>query len=688
MTDSAPRSTVARQGSHLRQSVAALLRGLDSDDPVFLALAEGFFDCCDDVYLLQRDLSEILSQWRDLRTWIAQRDSGGILVRLFNPSISKNGYSLERSILQTCMPDQPFLLDTLRKVLGDLDIEPNRCIHPILGAGRNPSGELVDLYPLPKEGVALESIIHFELPTLPKKQDRQRVLKAVHGRLLVIQQVVADFDAMKDRARWMASHLSEMYLEGDQAALRQVAVVQKFLQWLGDEHFVFAGYEEFGVEADGRPVSVPDSGLGIRRAGLEGGTFPNSAEDWLNGSTPWTASPIFLAKGETEAGLHRAGKADDILVRLEGDGSSQRIGLFTGLYTLKAITQEVQQIPLVREKLEQVLAAPNVVDGSHLQRKLEEAFRSIPVEFLLGANVDAIGRALKLIIAAEEEQETGVHLLVDSRRRTAFVLVSLHRERYDEEVRQAIARRLMDALGANYMDWRLAFRQSGHVVLQFFLTAPKVFRNVEPAELTNAVAAVAGSWAGLLAKVLSTRGGDGSEALSARYAAAFPDPYRSSTDPAQAADDVLLLDQVHKSGRIVVRISPTADDLVSGVTAIRIYQPKKIYLTESTPVLNDFGLKVIDQASVTVSPRGSDEDALFIDVLRVVPAEKKVNLDEHKEHLTNAIERILDGKARRDGLNALVLSAGLTWQEVDVLRAYGGGVLWARCGRSVGVLRT
>ena len=80
-------------------------------------------------------------------------------------------------------------------------------------------------------------------------------------------------------------------------------------------------------------------------------------------------------------------------------GNSDRVTLFSGLYTHKAIREDVNRIPILREKLDQVLGAESAVSGSHLERKLEEAFRTVPVEYLFGADPSSIRKVLRVVIS-------------------------------------------------------------------------------------------------------------------------------------------------------------------------------------------------------------------------------------------------------------------------------------------------
>jgi glutamate dehydrogenase len=671
----APAPAAPRPGaqSPLRAAIDALLQRADADgaSPVQRRLAEGFFRRSDEVYLLQRELASVWQQWRDFADWILRRNKGEIAVRVFNPSKEKNGYELNRTVLQTCMEDQPFLFDTLRQLLLNKQVPPHRCIHPILGAKRDALGNLVDVDPLPKEPQGLESTMHFELPRIEEPERRAEIEEEVRAALHRVQAVVADFVPMRNKALWLAGHLSDFVGQHPSEYYRHVAMVQKFLHWLVDDNFVLIGYEEFEVSRDdarrATPTPVPESRLGLARvdASRPEQPFPDSARTWLDGS-----EILFLGKGEREAGVHRPGKTDHVAARLV-QGSQERVVLFTGLYTHKAISEEVTRIPILREKLETVLKSQAAVPGSHLERKLEQAFRALPVEFLFGADAGAIEEALQLVMSAEEEQQTGAHVRVDAEQRSAFVLVSLPRDRYDDDVRQAAGKRLLDVMGANYMDWRIAFGQAGSVVLQFYVTAADRFRQSSEAAIEAAVAAVTGSWREQLVKILRSRQADEAEAeaLVGRYVEAFPDEYEDQSDPAEAADDVALLEQVRGTGRLAVAVAPAADDVVSGVTRLKIYQREKIYLTDSTPVLHNFGLQVIDQSSVTLSLAG--EETAWIDTFRVKPR-KKAELDEpgERQRLVEGLEATLGGRNKDDNLNELTLTAGLSWREVNVLRGY------------------
>jgi len=662
--------SVATTGS-LRTSIEGLLEGLNGGgdgqvDQLGRRLAEGFFRRSDEVYLLQRRLDTVLAQWCDLYRFVAVRQPDEVLVRVFNPTEQTNGYALRRTVIQTCIEDQPFVFDTLMHLLSTLDLGTPRCIHPIVGVGRDATGRIDRLNPLPQAQSGNESMMHFEVALIEDPARLAAIEDAVRRRLHKVQAMVADFDAMGSRARWVATHLSEHLAAADEADYRHVTMIQRFFHWLVDENFVFMGFMEYRV-ANGKPVQIPDSQLGLNRVehtpGGEGPPFPRDANAWLE-----RPRLVYLGKGEHEAGIHRPGKIDQIGVHLRIDGEDTVL-LFTGLYTHKAISTEVGRIPILREKLDLVLKSHIALEGSHLHRRLEQAFRAIPVEFLFGADIDAIQGAIRLIMAADESQETGVHLLVDDACRTAFVILSLPRENYDDEVRQQASRRLMASMGANYMDYRLAFGPSGNVVLQFYLTAADRFSHEDVEEVEREVAAVTQTWQEQVVKLLRSSSADGPEIL-ARYLDMLPEEYEHQVDPSEAVDDLQALERVRVSGGLLAEFAARADDIASGVSRLKVYQREKIDLTDSTPVLGNFGLRVIDQSSVTIP--SAEGQAYYVDSFRVVPADRSIDLTEHSRRLLEGLTAVLEGRAEDDALNRLLISAGLSWHEVDVLRAYIG----------------
>ncbi|HMC40824.1 MAG TPA: NAD-glutamate dehydrogenase domain-containing protein, partial [Acidimicrobiales bacterium] len=139
--------------------------------------------------------------------------------------------------------------------------------------------------------------------------------------------------------------------------------------------------------------------------------------------------------------------------------------------------------------------------------------------------------------------------------------------------------------------------------------------------------------------------------------------------PLPAADGHPLMGAAH---RLVVR---PADD-PSCSFRLRRFGEQGIELTTTLPLLESFGLVVVESVPMRLAPGPDGEPELHVDdmglraesphgpeALRFVP-------EIHGDRLVEAIEASARHAADVDSLNRLVTAAGLGWRQVVVLRAY------------------
>jgi glutamate dehydrogenase len=197
----------------------------------------------------------------------------------------------------------------------------------------------------------------------------------------------------------------------------------------------------------------------------------------------------------------------------------------------------------------------------------------------------------------------------------------------------------------------------------------------------------AADWAQDLASLLP---GPDAAARAARFAARVPASYREGTPPGEAALDIAELAALSGSPvaasptnlaeaafgghhRLAVRPTRDTDDVTF---RIRRYGEHAIELSAFLPILESFGLVVVESVPYRVGPGASGEPAVHIDdvglrvesphgpeALRFVP-------DVHGPRLVAALEAVARGETEVDSLNRLVTVAGLEWRQITVLRAY------------------
>ena len=171
----------------------------------------------------------------------------------------------------------------------------------------------------------------------------------------------------------------------------------------------------------------------------------------------FNSSVLIVSKSHLESHVHRLEPMDDILIRrTDADGRTVGFDRFMGMFTARAAIEEAQHIPILRDKLRQLLEEEHLLAGSHDYKELVAAFNSLPKEELLRASVDELRQELDAMVNSFGESEVKVAMLPDPRRKMVVVMVLLPRDHFSSEVRvriqEALARRLNGTLVYYHLD--------------------------------------------------------------------------------------------------------------------------------------------------------------------------------------------------------------------------------------------
>jgi NAD-specific glutamate dehydrogenase len=112
---------------------------------------------------------------------------------------------------------------------------------------------------------------------------------------------------------------------------------------------------------------------------------------------------------------------------------------------------------------------------------------------------------------------------------------------------------------------------------------------------------------------------------------------------------------------------------------LRLYLRRPRTLSELLPVLEDLGLRVVDQRPLQVSVEDGRTVQLY-DFGVIFP--DGVDAEASLETFSEALSAVLSGRTASDALNRMVLIESLPWRTVAVLRAYTRYLLQIRAGYS------
>ncbi len=642
---------------------------------VFRVFARAFLQEAESTVTLQLPHRVLLEELEDSLRFIARRSTPQILVRVFNPSRPETSALSDRTVIQTLMPDQPFLLDTLHLYLNRAGLRERFSCHPILKVRRGRDGLIEDLVESADTGAA-ESFIHVEVDAVePNKHPV--ITEGVHQVLAQVQVVCGDFKEMLKVTRDAAANLEE-YAERIPGRQTQAKEGGAFLRWLMDNHFVFLGCRDYEVSVHEGAMEIGlrrGTGLGIGRNEARSRYFRKKSESEIPDRVKSQIANddfILIDKSTAFSPVRRGSKIDHITVKRISHGG-QLVGFVNilGLFTHPALEEPGSSVPILRQKLSEVLAMRGAREGSHAYKEAVAAFDSIPLEYLFLSSPEEISEDIRLIVAAQVRNEVGLNLSRDPAGRFLLVMLILPAGKYSEELREQVESYLADCCHAAYSHHRVSFTEFEAAVVHLYFTAgDSLIPELDSGSVLERIRTLAQSWEERLLEALEAHHGiSKGMQLFRRYAHAFPESYQVSRLASEACCDIDRLEAALEAGELQVFLVRHLEEDGERVLHLNLYGRTDIHLADSMPVLDNHGLRVAHQIPTEVQP--ADAPRLYINTFEIEDRWRdEEDLNPLSGLLQDSIRAVLGEAVDNDPLNRLLLDARVSWREVDVMRAY------------------
>ncbi len=585
-----------------------------------------------------------------------------VAVRAFNPTLSTDGYEPLGSVLETNTDDWPFLVDSVSAALEARGEHVARIVHPIIGITRE-DGK-ISAVSHARNAAHRESVMHYDLARKLTAHELQELASDIEAVLLAVRSTVTDFGAMTQRVESMLSLARRAGPRYDSDEIREAV---DFLAWLLRGNFVLLGAREYEI-ADGAYRCIPGSGLGIladEERSAYSTPVPLAELPEALRQLATSGELLLVDKANARSPVHRRERMDYVGVRrVTPDGELAGESRLLGLFTSKAYTEPASETPVLHRKLHRVLEAEDFIEGSHDYKAAVGLFDTFPKDELFAAPVDDLRRAVVALLALEGTDR--VRLLGRRARdgRSASFILALPRERYRAVLVERVTRLFKRRFKAKDVEAQHMLGEGSRVRVHFLVHSRDGLPEVENAELERDVAQLARTWDDGLSDALTERFGPArGRLLRSIWASHLPEHYKGYTSPHVGALDIALLEQLSEQGPLVVSLQPLASH-----TRIALYKRgPKVELGEALPMLEDLGLRVIEE----ISTRLTGDDETWVQEFRVLGSDgERLDLDEVGDRVAELLAAVHRGEAETDNLNRLVLTAGLDRRQVAILRAY------------------
>ncbi len=566
--------------------------------------------------------------------------------------------------LQIVTDYSPMVMDSVTVLLHRFGVAYTAIMNPVFRVRRGPTGELLELRPLPDVGSSREGVdeswIHVQLAQSPDSKALTQVAQLLPGVLADARQVALDSGAMVATMRGLAHEL-DTDPEGRFPG-RDRRDVAALLRWLADGHFVLLGYQRCPV-SDGRSSVDLSSRLGVLRLRQE--VLPQLTDD----------NELLVLAQATIPSYLRYGAYPYIVVVREHPGAMAIEHRFVGLFTVAATNANVLEIPLISRRVREALALSQR-DPSHPGQLLLDIIQTIPRSELFALSAQELLDMVKAVIDLGSRRRTLLFMRADSLAHFVSCLVYLPRDRYTTAVRLEMQDILVSELGGVSIEYTARVSESPWAVVHFTVRMPD---DTRPASVDTSVAnenriqnlltEAARTWGDRLIGAVKT--GSIDQFRAEHYAAAFTDFYKEAVDPPDAINDIAIIEELQDDSITPVLIDTSEE----GIAQLTLYLGgHDASLSDLLPMLQSMGVVVLEERPFTVTR--PDGLPVWIYQFKISPHKSIPEVPPGPEReatearFADALAAIWNGRAEIDRFNELVLRAGLNWQQVAVLRSY------------------
>ncbi|MDX1657378.1 MAG: NAD-glutamate dehydrogenase [Nitriliruptorales bacterium] len=615
---------------------------------------------------------QLLSAFR----FIDRCEPDELALRVFTPEIAIDGWSTPGTVIELITEDRPFLLSTVTEELEHRDLTVVRNLHPILGVDRGPDGRITELVAA-REARRREAFLHLELDITLDADQVEDLRETLDRHLQDLVAATDDFELMQERIRDEAKRLrAGRHTPPGDADNEEVAAL---LEWLLDDNLVLLGTREYEI------IELEDSEDEERRAtqvvaGSGAGILAREETSRLARPAPLASlpdeqrqrylrgDPLTVSRTNRFSTVHRRSRMEYIGVKRYSD-EGEVTGEFRvlGLFTRKGYAEPARTTPILRKKLERILEREDVVPGSHDEATLIALFQALPKDELFQASVDSLHETIIELFRAEEQRDTTVALRIDRFTRTVSAMVAVPRDRYSASLRHDITDLLKERFGGTHVDVDLSIGERAEALARFNVhVADGEIPDVSVEQLQHDIRELAKSWLDEVEELLlEARGQSEGARLLRAFVARTPPSYRTRTPPKQALADAVAFDRMLAAERDLSVVLHGTDEGVR-LQAFRAGTP--LELSSFIPILESLGLVVAEEIPHRLE--GTSPQLHLHDFGIRHRTGQPIDVGADGDRIAEATLAAWHGQFETESLNRLVLSAGLSWRQVNVLRAY------------------
>lgn len=612
-----------------------------------------------------------LSLWQTLNT----HTDDAAKIRVFNPEIARHGWESKHTIVEIVVKDLPFLVDSVRIALNRHNITAHLLLHYPLQTFRDEKGNITEFNKLGTKAnpSTQQTVFHIEIDRMTDKVAIDNLVAELDSVMQDVSLAVSDWQPTRAKLEQV---IRELPTNCGKASKTQLAEATEFLNWLVKDNFTLLGYRQYSivpVQGDYRIAGLADTALGLMRRSVSRDLMLSDLPDVAR-KQALSTDLLILTKTNNKSRVHRPAYIDYIgIKRFDANGNVVGEDRFIGLYSSSLYNNSAADIPLLKNKLANVMAQSGFAVGTHAYKALLNILETYPRDELIQADTDELLDVATGVLQMQERDMTRLFMRKDAFGRFVSAMVYVPRERYNTQLRKDTQLILQQFLGSTEpVEFTTYFSESVLARTHYFVRINDSNIEFNVKDIENNLIEAARTWEDKLETALIGRFGELSgRELSRKYVNAFPRAYKEEMLPNDALVDIAKLEALSEDNTLeMLFYRPQEESAESKAVRLNLFhKDHPIHLSDVLPMLENFGLRVIGETPYAVRcPEGSV--SWILNFSMELNGKVPLDFEAAQQLFQESFAKVWKGDLEDDGFNRLILGAGLTGREASLLRAF------------------
>ncbi|MEM0911697.1 MAG: NAD-glutamate dehydrogenase [Pseudomonadota bacterium] len=614
----------------------------------------------------------VMSLWQQMK----EKKSKQSIIRVFNPDIAKHGWQSSHTVIEIIVDDSPFLVDSIRMALIRMNVTAHLLLHSPMHIERNRHNNVTALQDKAGESTnsSSETVFLIEIDRQSSESQIAALTKELHSVVNEVSLAVSDWQPMLQKLTELTKAFDASKSTADNATKLQG---KTFLNWLIDHNFTLMGYRYYevkAIEGDYRWVPKNETSLGLMKNSVNDrvrllSNVPASARE-----SALSSNPLMLTKTNSRSRVHRPAYIDYIGIKdFDDSGNVIAEHRFLGLYSASFYNSSVTDLPMLSEKIERICKIAGFEHKTHAYKALVNIVETYPRDELIQTPDDELAGIITGIFQMQERGISRMFVRKDAFGRFFSCLIYVPRERYNTKLRRQTQKLLQHAFTSHKaVEFNTYFSESVYARTHYIVRVDNNNMEFDVNEIENNVIELTKTWQDKLNnKIIAHFGEAGGRELTRKYANAFSSSYEEENLPSAALVDIQRIETLTDETPLdILFYRPQEEGHESNAVRLKLYhKDEPIHLSDVLPMLENFGLKVIDESpyKITCDTCGIN---WVMDFSMLLKGKQKLDIEIAQSLFQSAFADMWEGELEDDSFNRLILDIGVTGRMVTIARAY------------------